>query len=402
MTTAGLKDELLDAQLLRTLGSTASGGADVGECLTTAARVRGVDLDSWYDEWTRTARRVLAHGEAAQDRGDLLVARSAFLRASSYFRTAGVMLMGPSRDPRLVMSNADQTDAFRRGASLLPNPPELLEIPYDGTSMPGYLFRVDADRRPRATVVLTGGYDGTAEELYFFTGAAALARGYNVVAFDGPGQGAMLLQRGVVLRADWEAVITPVIDYISSQPGIDPNRIALFGLSLGANLAPRAASAEHRLAACVADCGSYDLYASAIGRIPKPLVAGLDSPLGKRAKLLERVLDFLASKPTAGWAIRRGQLVHGAATPIDYLRSLREYTLVDRAARITCPTFVCNADHDDIGATAHELFAALTCPKKFVTFTEADGAGDHCEAAARSIFHDAAFTWLDDILHPDV
>jgi hypothetical protein len=36
----------------------------------------------------------------------------------------------------------------------------------------------------------------------------------------------MLLQRGVVLRADWEAVITPVIDHVSSRPGIDPNRIA--------------------------------------------------------------------------------------------------------------------------------------------------------------------------------
>ena len=39
-------------------------------------------------------------------------------------------------------------------------------------------------------MVLTGGYDGTAEELYFWNGAAALARGYNVFAFDGPGQGA--------------------------------------------------------------------------------------------------------------------------------------------------------------------------------------------------------------------
>lgn len=80
---------------------------------------------------------------------------------------------------------------------------------------------------------------------------------------------------------------------------------------------------------------------------------------------------------------------------------LVEYSLVDRAAHITCPTFVCNADRDDIRATAPDLFAALTCPKKFVTFTAADGAGDHCEAAARSMFHDAAFTWLDDILHPD-
>ena len=72
---------------------------------------------------------------------------------------------------------------------------------------PGTSSGVDDDRRPRATVILTGGYDGTVEELYFFNGAAALARGYNVLAFDGPGQGAALLQRGLTLRADWENVV---------------------------------------------------------------------------------------------------------------------------------------------------------------------------------------------------
>jgi len=35
--------------------------------------------------------------------------------------------------------------------------------------------------------------------------------------------------------------------------------------------APRAASQEHRLAACVADCGAYDLYAAFLDRLPAPL-----------------------------------------------------------------------------------------------------------------------------------
>ena len=121
---------------------------------------------------------------------------------------------------------------------------------------------------PRPTVILTGGYDGTAEELYFSNGAAALARGYNVLAFDGPGQGTALVGQGLVMRPDWEAVITPVVDYLHTRPDVDPAKVALIGLSLGAYLAPRAASAEHRLAACIADCGSYDLFAAALRRVP--------------------------------------------------------------------------------------------------------------------------------------
>jgi pimeloyl-ACP methyl ester carboxylesterase len=398
MTRLALKDELLDAQLLRTVGAAVSGGADIGECIATARRIRSTDLSSWYDEWTATAQRLVTQGEAAQAGGQDVSARSAFFRASSYFRTAGVMLMGTPVDERLVESNVRQTDAFCRGARLLDMPPETIAIPYEDTSLPGYFFTSGHEARPRPTVILTGGYDGTAEELYFFTGAAALARGYNVLTFDGPGQGAALLQQRLVLRPDWEAVIGPVIDFAIRRPDVDGDRIALIGLSLGAHLAPRAASVERRLAACIVDCGSYDLYASAIERIPGPLARAFADQRPRAVALVTRLLAFLATKPTAGWVLRRGRLVHGVGDPVSYINALRDFTLDGRAANITCPMFVCNAENDDIGSSAPKLVAALTCPKEFVTFTAADGAGDHCEAGARTAFHARAFDWLDGVL----
>jgi alpha-beta hydrolase superfamily lysophospholipase len=396
-----VKDELLDAQTLRTAGAAPYGGADIGECLATATAVSGTDLASWHAAWTSTAETVLALAESEQAAGRLESARLAFFRASSYFRTAGVMLMGVPLDPRLVDSYERQASAFRSGALLLTEPPEILEIPYQRTSLPGYFFRAGPSRAPRPTVILTGGYDGTAEELYFSNGAAALARGYHVLAFDGPGQGAALTQQGLVLRPDWGAVITPVVDYLLTRPDVDPARIALIGLSLGGYLAPRAASAEHRLAACIADCGSYDLFDAALRRIPRPLAGGItrDQPLA--ASVLRRVLQVLASKPTAGWALRRGQLVHGAASPVDYLLALREYSLKDHAARITCPVLVCDAEGDDISASAPQLAAALTCEKHYIHFTAAEGAGDHCEAGARILYHTRSFGWLDHLLHPE-
>ena len=193
-----------------------------------------------------------------------------------------------------------------------------------------------------------------------------------------------------------------MLDYALARDDVDAGRVALIGLSLGAHLAPRAASGEHRLAACIADCGAFDLYAGALSRIPGPLASGLDerqSGMARRAVQRAAAVRAPRSRP-AGWALRRGLLVHGVSEPLDFVESLREYTLAGRAEHIACPTWVCNAEGDDIGASAPQLVAALRCEKQFVRFTAAEGAGDHCEAGARLLYHARSFGWLDALLQP--
>jgi hypothetical protein len=41
---------------------------------------------------------------------------------------------------------------------------------------------------------------------------------------------------------------------------------------------------------------------------------------------------------------------------------------------------------------------ALTCPKQYLQFRSAQGAAQHCEAGARTLFHQHAFDWLDQVL----
>ena len=104
------------------------------------------------------------------------------------------------------------------------------------------------------------GYDGTQEELRAHA-MAATARGLNCLTFEGPGQGAVIREQGLGFRPDWEAVVTPVVDYVLGLPTVDPERIALLGISFGGYLAPRAAAFEHRLAACIANGGVFDFMA---------------------------------------------------------------------------------------------------------------------------------------------
>jgi hypothetical protein len=111
--------------------------------------------------------------------------------------------------------------------------------------------------------------------------------------------------------------------------------------------------------------------------------------------LLEIILMRRLRHTTAGWALRRGLWVHGVADPLAYICLTKDYTLEGRAERIHCPTLVCRAENDDIGVTARKLYDSLVCEKTFITFLTREGAGEHCEAGARSLFNQRAFDWLD-------
>ena len=239
----------------RALAYALYGGADFGECTSTAGRVTEGDGDSWYREWNKTADRVSAIAEESEAKGHKVSACEAYLRASNYYRTSYPFLYDAPVNPQLVEAFDKETAAFHRAAALFDPPVEPVEIPYEGTTLPGYFYRVDDSNERRPTLITTNGYDSTIQESHFAHAVAAVRRGYNCLTFDGPGQGRALIKQQLYMRANWENVVTPVVDYVLSRPEVDPGRVSLIGWSLGGYLAPRAASGEHRLAACIADPG---------------------------------------------------------------------------------------------------------------------------------------------------
>jgi pimeloyl-ACP methyl ester carboxylesterase len=398
--TLAFKDDLFDAQWLRTAGHGIYGGAEIGECFAAARAIREPDPASWHDAWRRMAAAVLAEAERSEAQGHLVSARGSYLRASNYFRASYTFLIGAPVDARLVEAYRQQRAAFGKAAALMRPAAERIAIPYGGTALHGWLLRAADDGAPRPTLIVNGGYDSTAEEGYFFSGAAAVARGYTAILFDGPGQGAAIIEDDIVFRPDWEAVIGPVVDFALTRPEVDAQKIALLGISFGGYLAPRAASGERRLAACIADPGELSLLEEFRSRLPPFLARALPDRKPLLLTLLDAILRRRLGHPTAGWGLRRCLWVHGVKTPLDYLKLTSAYSVAERARDIRCPTLVCQAEGDEIGITARPLYDALTCEKDFVTFTAAEGAGAHCETGARSLFNQRAFDWLDAVLTP--
>jgi len=264
-----------DGQLVRTLTAALVDAADLGETLATARRIDKLDGASWYDAWSRTATVARSAGDAALSVGNRITARNALLRASEYFRQAYYFIRSDLDDPRLQGAYRGHVEAFIAAITLMDHPAEHVRIPYEGTTISGYLFASDGTGTPRPTLLFPCGYDSTAEGGWVNV-PPALQRGYNVLVFEGPGQGEALFTQRLYFRADYEKVLTPVIDWVQGRPDIDAERVALIGRSFAGYLAPRGAAFEHRIAALVCDPAQPDMGAHVpdglIGKVAVPVV----------------------------------------------------------------------------------------------------------------------------------
>ena len=86
---------------------------------------------------TATAVARLAESETAA--GNQTSARLAFLRACTYHRTAGVMLLGAPLDERLVSAYRAQAAMFTEATVLMELPVERIEIPFGAITLPATL-----------------------------------------------------------------------------------------------------------------------------------------------------------------------------------------------------------------------------------------------------------------------
>jgi hypothetical protein len=208
----------------------------------------------------------------------------------------------------------------------------------------------------------------------------------------------VIVEQGIGFRPDWENVVTPVVDFALTRPEVDPARIVLHGWSFGGYTAPRAASGEHRLAACISDSGPYDLYDASIARVPAVLAKQVESGNRIATAIFERALNSTMKKPSTGWALRRNLWVHDLPDPLAYFEMARNYTLKGREHLIRCPTFVCGTEGDDLSANQRIFADKLTCPKEYVLFSAAEDVSGHCEMSSRETFHRRVYEWLDRVL----
>jgi dipeptidyl aminopeptidase/acylaminoacyl peptidase len=390
------KDMQYSFQTLRALGYAVCGGADVGEVLKTAYSIKEGDDESWYREWMKTAEQREKAGDDFLARGRKISARQEFLKASNYYRTAEFFLHTNPEDSRIVWVWKKSRDSFLKAARLADQPIIPVKIPFEGTTLPGYLCLVDDSGAKRPLLIVHSGFDGTAEEIYFEAAYFALRRGYNVLLFEGPGQGGVIRVQKLPFRPNWETVVTPVVDYAISRKEVDAKRIALMGISFGGYLAPRAAAFEKRIKACIANGGVYDFFLTT--RLPPEEEKYLDTQKGAE-EIDKAVYSRMKSDHSFRWSIANGMFTFHAQSPSDWLKMTRLYTMKDVAEKITCPMLIVHSEGDkEMPGQAPKLYDALKSPKDFMLFTKGEGAEEHCQMGAILISNARILDWLDGIM----
>jgi dienelactone hydrolase len=380
------------------LGAAASGIGDVGLVLATLDRITDGDPQSWFDAWTALAADLAARGDEALGRGHLHTASWAFLAAAEYYAKA-LMFVDGLADQSVLLP------IFRQGRACWEKVVDAsqgrfvrVQVPYEDTTLPGYLLRPDATGAARPTLVMTNGSDGSLPGLLGYGAAEALARGWNAFLFDGPGQQSMLFEHGVPFRYDWEAVLTPVIDFLVARPDVDTSALTGYGISQGGYWITRAIAFEDRMVAAVADPGVVDVSASWTAHLPPALLDLLNS--GQKDAFNAAMTQAQASaSPAAARTMAFRSKPYGMTDPFDLFTEVRKYQDRDAAGQLITPLLILDPDNEQFfPGQPRELYDLLPGEKVILEFTQAEGANFHCQPTGRQLTHTQMLDWLADHL----
>ncbi|KAI1488139.1 alpha/beta-hydrolase [Biscogniauxia mediterranea] len=379
------------------------GGAATGEILRAASQITPGDFESVYTEFKFLADSLHSVAASINATRYPVSSREAYFRAASYYRASVFFLIGNQTDTRLFdiwdIARAD----FDAAMALLDVPGERVTIKGPGFDIPIIFWKADRhDGTPAPTLLLGSGYDAPQEETYHQLGREVLSRGWNLVTYEGPGQPSVRREQGLGFISDWWTVVTPVVDYLTSERGteVDARRIALGGLSFGGTLAPLAASREHRIAATVAIEGLYSLQQGTLAQFPAAVAALFNS--GNRTAF-DAYLNAARASPSVSsqfrWFVDQGLWAFATQSPFDWFTRLGDVSLSPEIlANITCPVFVGRGQIDETAPGQERQVADLLGDRAhYHEFEQALGAGEHCQLGAEPQLAQAVMDWLGDV-----
>jgi cephalosporin-C deacetylase-like acetyl esterase len=231
-------------------------GGQLGEIDGRLSALRDVEPtpEGWNGAGRRLADRLESDAIADLAKGYSRSAGTRYLRACMY-RLHGERQVPPGAEK--IETYRVALRSFRRAIEHTPLELERVEIDSPDGSLPAYLIPARTPGK-RPIVVSYSGFDVVKELLYAFVRDEFACRGISCLVVDTPGVGEPFRLRNVASRPDYEVPTKAIVDYLEMRSDIDSSRVGLLSISLGGYYAPRGATFEPRIKACVAWGGIWD------------------------------------------------------------------------------------------------------------------------------------------------
>jgi len=348
-----------------------SSGVSAEEVKLVAPKIN--NFDDWKREMINLAENALSRGETLQ------VAMC--YRAAEFFTSP--------EDPDKELLYDKFTEFFYKSN------PEVKtlkhEVPYEGSYLPSIYL---ASEHSSGTIIIHGGYDSFYEE-YYTMGSYFKDAGYNVIIFEGPGQGATLIKNKITMTHEWEKPIGAIIDFFK------PSNITLLSVSLGGYLGLRAAAFEPRISKVIAFNVIYDFFQVLLHAGGPKVQEMLASLLDDEAEALinKTMRRLMKSQLIVNWGVNHGMRVFGVKTPYEYIQKARLFTtaeiseLIEQHVLLTAGT----NDHFVPIEMFYKQIEALKNVKSLTCrlFTEKEHAANHCQIGNRKLAIDFMINWIE-------
>jgi len=320
------------------------------------------DTDSWYETWLDFAKQ-------REDSKDYDLASVYYQAAEFYIATD---------DPNKERMYQKYRETFYKGFNEFDY--ESFQIPYEDAYLPAVKILTPGATK---TLLVFGGYDSYMEEMLkmmkFMKGID-----YNIIVFDGPGQGTAL-RNGLKLIHNWEKPISIVIDFFKLD------RVSILGASWGGYLAMRAAAFEKRIDKVIA----FDIFYSGLdalkNRMPEKIYHGMMQQVdnNEKDKVNSLFEKMMANNMDLQWKINKGMENTGESTPFDLIKNFEKHTMEGIGQYIHQHVLLLAGQDDQyvpisrLPQIQQELIHAASITTK--VFTKETGGEQHCQAGHREL-----------------
>lgn len=330
-----------------------------------------------YADFTREFLALADHALA----GEQHLKGAFYLRAAEFFMFPSDPLKRPTRERflRLIKAHYGVTEADHSA------------IPYEGGVLSAYRF---TQPEPKGTIVVCGGFDSYVEEWFAIVFALRDA-GYDVITFDGPGQGAALEDFNLPMTHEWEKPVRTVLDHY------DLNDVSLLGFSLGGELVIRAAAYEPRVHRVIADDVLTD-FSEVVLRQAGPAVRLM---LGALVRVrAARAVNLLVKRNARRslvieWGIQQGMHVTGSRSAFEFLQKVRCLKTAEVSPRVTQDVLLMAGERDHYVPLHqfHDQMKTLENVRSLTArlFTRAEQAQNHCQIGNLGLSLHVIVAWLD-------